>query len=323
MEREQPDNGPWASFLPLLVKQAGVRCGRLRIGDEVVVSGGAAEADDVALAMPVVCGRRVVGELTVWQAGAFDERSAGCLQAGALAIGAMVHKERLERDLKVFVHGAAHDVRGAVARASSFAQLLVQRAGSGEAEVAELGGQLQSQLREAGGLIRDLAAYALAESAGRQGESRIADVFETAGHQLRGRIAARRAVVSFHPVAARVAAPERGLVDVIERLVDNALRFAGQRPVIRIAAAVGNGTAVITVEDNGPLFDAAYAERIFLPFERLHGKRHAGSGLGLAICRRQVECWGGSITAGPADPSGLRVRIELPVSGGSGYGLLD
>lgn len=70
----------------------------------------------------------------------------------------------------------------------------------------------------------------------------------------------------------------------------------------------------ITFADNGVGFDEQYAERIFMPFQRLHGKeQYQGTGIGLSICRRIVERHGGSISASSQEGQGSRFTVRLPL----------
>ena len=70
----------------------------------------------------------------------------------------------------------------------------------------------------------------------------------------------------------------------------------------------------ITIADNGIGFDPKYAERIFLPFQRLHRHdEHPGTGLGLSIVRRIVERHRGGIVARSAPGQGACFVIDLPL----------
>jgi signal transduction histidine kinase len=69
----------------------------------------------------------------------------------------------------------------------------------------------------------------------------------------------------------------------------------------------------IVVSDEGIGFEMTYAERIFQPFQRLHGRgEFDGSGMGLAICRKIVERHGGSIHVESQPGQGSRFCVRLP-----------
>lgn len=72
---------------------------------------------------------------------------------------------------------------------------------------------------------------------------------------------------------------------------------------------------MIRVQDNGIGFSQQQAERIFQPFERLHGKSsvYKGSGIGLAICKRIVERHGGYMAAEGKPGQGATFVITLPI----------
>jgi signal transduction histidine kinase len=67
------------------------------------------------------------------------------------------------------------------------------------------------------------------------------------------------------------------------------------------------------VADNGIGFEDRHGERIFGPFQRLHGRgEYPGSGLGLALCRRIAERHGGSIVARSTLGAGASFVVRLP-----------
>ncbi len=69
----------------------------------------------------------------------------------------------------------------------------------------------------------------------------------------------------------------------------------------------------ITVEDNGIGFDQKNGDRIFKPFERLHGRSaYEGTGIGLAICKKIVDLHGGSIRVRSEPEHGSKFTVILP-----------
>ena len=112
---------------------------------------------------------------------------------------------------------------------------------------------------------------------------------------------------------------------LLQHLVSNALKFhrEDEPPLVRIHARAvdheqedglpGDKWYQIIVQDNGIGFEEKYVERIFQPFQRLHGRgQYEGSGMGLAICRKIVERHGGAITAKSAPGQGATFIITLP-----------
>jgi len=115
---------------------------------------------------------------------------------------------------------------------------------------------------------------------------------------------------------------------LFQNLIANALKFAKSDlpPVVEVRGEVFKGDAVstgrsmpeewvrISVADNGIGFDEKYLDRIFTPFQRLHGRNdYEGTGIGLAVCRKIVERHGGSLTAESKPGEGSTFIAVLPV----------
>jgi len=107
---------------------------------------------------------------------------------------------------------------------------------------------------------------------------------------------------------------------LFQNLIGNGLKFhkEGEKPLIQVeSSSSGDQDLQITVRDNGIGFDEKYTERIFAPFERLHGRasEYEGTGIGLAICKKIVERHGWSITAKSEPGKGSAFMITLPSQG--------
>ena len=97
----------------------------------------------------------------------------------------------------------------------------------------------------------------------------------------------------------------------------NPLKFhkEGEKPFIQVRyVPVENSKCQIIFEDNGIGFEEQYLERIFAPFQRLHGRnsQYEGTGVGLAICKKIVERHGGQITARSAPGQGAAFTVTVP-----------
>jgi signal transduction histidine kinase len=108
-----------------------------------------------------------------------------------------------------------------------------------------------------------------------------------------------------------------GNPDHLERLfrnvIENALRFARTRVVVRAASAAT--TVQVEILDDGPGIPAADRDRIFDRFVRLDSSRERGSGttgLGLAIAHEIATAHNGQITAADSKDEGARIVITLP-----------
>lgn len=166
-------------------------------------------------------------------------------------------------------------------------------------------------------LIEDLLAYSRVSSRGAEFMPTDAGaVLERALANLKLAIEDADAIVTRDPLPV-VPADQSQLEHVFLNLIGNALKFRGpQRPEVHISAAQRDGDWQFSIRDNGIGIESQYFDRIFVIFQRLHGReQYPGTGIGLAITKRIVERHGGRIWVESQPGTGSTFFFTLPTTG--------
>jgi signal transduction histidine kinase len=131
------------------------------------------------------------------------------------------------------------------------------------------------------------------------------------------RPAAEQAGVALHAAGpagpADVAAGTSELQQVLDVLLDNAVKYAGRGATVTVAAGRAGDRAVLEVRDDGPGLPVEHLRRATQRYWRAPGSRARGTGLGLPIAERLVTARGGALRVTSPVGAGLVVTIELPV----------
>jgi len=101
---------------------------------------------------------------------------------------------------------------------------------------------------------------------------------------------------------------------VLQNMLSNAWKYTGKKPDARIefGTVTDNGEEAYFIKDNGTGFDMAYKDKLFAPFQRLHGSDFEGTGIGLATVERIILRHDGKIWAESALGEGATFYFTLP-----------
>lgn len=105
------------------------------------------------------------------------------------------------------------------------------------------------------------------------------------------------------------------LQELLDNLIDNALRYAGRRSVVTVGVAFSGGRPMLSIEDNGPGVPPAFLARLGERFFRVPGSDEEGTGLGLAIVQRIAQRHRARVLYLRSNEGGLRVEVLFPPLG--------
>ena len=223
---------------------------------------------------------------------------------------------RSNQELEQFAYVASHDLQEPLRMVASYTQLIAQRyRGKLDKDADEFIEFAVDGATRMQAIINDLLMLS------RVGTRNVAftrvDVrqsLDKALANLRLVIAETGAEIVCEPLPV-LDADGSQLTQLFQNLVGNALKFRGEpAPRIDIGAIQQDGVWQFHVRDNGIGIAPEHFERIFLMFQRLHGKReYPGTGIGLTICKKIVERHGGRIWIESEAGKGTTFLFTIPV----------
>ncbi len=310
--------------LAVVLHNAVVRpLGRLRAASRLVVDGDfdrhiepTGPADVRAVGADVEAMRSA---LVTALAGARAAEQVAARQAADLDASA-AELRRSNAELEQFAYVASHDLQEPLRKVASFCQLLEKRysdklddRGRQYIDFA-VDGAKRLQI-----LINDLLTFSrVGRASDVRGPMPLGRALDAAIAALGAAIEDADAVIEPPEHLPEVLGDPTLLAMVWQNLIANAIKFRApdRSPVVRISAAQQpTGMWQFCVSDNGIGIAPEFAEKVFVIFQRLHGRdAYPGTGIGLALCKRIVEHHGGTISLDPSYSGGTRICFTLPGS---------
>jgi signal transduction histidine kinase len=225
--------------------------------------------------------------------------------------------EAANRELEAFAYAVSHDLRAPLRSMSGFSQILQQNASAGLDEKSRhyLQRIHDASLRMSG-LIEDLLNLS------RIGRSELApraislsQIASEAAAAVRERHPSRDVRLEI-TAGLEVDADPRLLRIALENLLSNAWKYTARAAPGRVSVGTqaAEDGAVYFVRDNGVGFDMKYADKLFVPFQRLHPESEfPGSGIGLVTVQRIIARHGGRIWADAKPDEGATFYFTLQV----------
>lgn len=222
--------------------------------------------------------------------------------------------ERTNRELESFSYSVSHDLRAPLRAINGFGSVLDEDYAH---LLDERGRGLLQRILTATGRMNELIEDLLDLSRITRSELRVSTVdlssiaSEAAG-ELRAADPERRVICEVRPQL-ETRCDARLVRIIFNNLLGNAWKFTREieQPRIEVGRQDDNG-AIYYVRDNGVGFDMNYADKLFVPFQRLHeAKRFPGTGIGLATVQRIVHKHGGRIWAESAPNQGTTFFFTL------------
>lgn len=235
---------------------------------------------------------------------------------------------RSNAELEQFAYVASHDLQEPLRKVAAFCQLLEKRYGDqlDERGIEYIGYAVDGAKRMQV-LINDLLRFS---RVGRLGTTSTDVDLDTTLEAALGNLA-----TAIEESDADIVRPAEPLPRIVgdptlltmlwQNLIGNAIKFRRQDRVPQVVVDCRQGSGertgqwVFSVTDNGIGIPEEFTDKVFIIFQRLHGRdAYSGTGLGLALCRKIVEYHGGVVWIDTSFTDGTRFQFTLPIAAPDG-----
>ncbi|MBI5374701.1 MAG: hypothetical protein HZA77_04665 [Candidatus Schekmanbacteria bacterium] len=204
--------------------------------------------------------------------------------------------KKSNEQLKRFAYIASHDLQEPLRMISSYLQLIERRyKGKLDKDADEFIAFAVNGADSLQKMIEGLLVYSRLDAPVSLNTVDCEEVLQRVIANLKLAIEQSGAEITHSPLPV-IMSDQSQLVQLFQNLINNSIKFKREEPLkIHISAKKSGDEWFFSVKDNAEGIDPQYKDKIFLLFQRLHGREYTGVGIGLSICKKIVERFGGRI----------------------------
>ena len=275
--------------------------GKTIVNREIVIAARDGQLFDVSVA--ATCVRSSKGEPT----------------SGILTVRDITLERQQEEQRSTFISVISHELQTPIAIIKGYASTLARADATFDKET--LRNRLQAVEEEAdrlNKLVGNLLYASRIQAGGLQMELMpldLSNLVQKVTRRLRVKSPGVTVKVNLPANMPTVMADRDRIEEVLENLLDNAVKYSPDKPVITVACHVTGDEVIVSVSDSGMGISFREQEQIFDRFYRVDNNKSSslqGAGLGLYICRAIVEAHGGHIWVESALHEGSTFLFSLP-----------
>jgi signal transduction histidine kinase/DNA-binding response OmpR family regulator len=236
----------------------------------------------------------------------------------AIAMHDITHLKKLDQIKSDFVNTVSHDLRSPLTAILGFSEL-IERAGPINNTQRDFIHRVQASVQNITSLVDDLLNLGRIEAGFDTRKENVAldQIIRYAVDNFRKRVADRgqNLVLDIPPIVSPVFANPIQMRQLVENLLDNAIKFTPAGGLITIRAGVAQNQVVVQFMDTGVGIPASDLPYIFDKFYRSSSSGDVpGTGLGLSIVRSIVENHNGRIWVDSTNGVGSTFTVVLPLA---------
>jgi len=206
--------------------------------------------------------------------------------------------DRSNKEFMQLTYVAAHDLREPLRTQTNYFEMLKELLEAEEyADIPSIIERAENSAARMGDLVTDLLTYSSLAVPNEHEDINLADIVEQIREELGGMLTETKAVLHVADLLTLRGDPIK-LKQLLQNFITNGIKYVepGVIPEISIFTEQNGSYWTLNVKDNGIGIDPKYHSKIFVMFQRLHGKsEYYGTGIGLAICTKVAESMGAKI----------------------------